>query len=224
MPFGQDISYTITVTNTGEEPLNGVAAKDTLLGDITAEFDFDFSNPFPVGGVATAVVSYTPQPGDPDPITNVVHVHGFGMAAGGTKVTDNASCTTDLTIEPGIDVVKECPGLVSAGEEVVFTITVTNTGNEPLENLVVSDALLGGNITAAFDIRTRSRWVTRPRPTSPASTPGADEDPVENSVTASGDGVDSGVTATASAPCDTVIGARARDRRREGVPGVGVSR
>ena len=150
MPFGEDITYTITVTNTGEEPLIGVAVKDTLLGDITAEFDFDFSNPFPVGAVATAVVTYTPQPGDPDPITNIVHVHGFGMAAGGTKVTDNASCTTDLTLEPGIDVVKECPESVPAGEDVVFTITVTNTGNEPLENLVVTDALLGGNITAAF--------------------------------------------------------------------------
>ena len=168
MPFGEDITYTITVTNTGEEPLIGVAVKDTLLGDITAEFDFDFSNPFPVGAVATAVVTYTPQPGDPDPITNIVHVHGFGMAAGGTKVTDNASCTTDITHEPAIDVVKECPGSVSAGEDVVFTeFTVTNTGNEPLENLVVSDALLGGNITAAFNFRARSRWVTRPRPTSP---------------------------------------------------------
>ena len=85
------IEYTITVENTGNEPLEGVTVNDTLLGDITGEFDFDFSNPFPVGEVATAVVTYTPQAGDPDPITNTVTATGTG-ADSGVEASDEASC------------------------------------------------------------------------------------------------------------------------------------
>ena len=123
VPFGSDIQYTITVENTGDEPLVGISVKDTLLGDITGEFDFDFANPFPVDGLATAVVTYTPQPGDPDPIINTVHVVGFGQGSGGVKVTDNATCTTDLTQEPSIDVTKSCPETVPAGSDIEYTIT-----------------------------------------------------------------------------------------------------
>ena len=43
------IEYTITVENTGNEPLVGVTVDDTLLGDITGEFDFDFAEPVPGG-------------------------------------------------------------------------------------------------------------------------------------------------------------------------------
>ena len=65
---------------------------DTLLGDITGDFDFDFANPFPVGEIATAVVSYTPQAGDPDPLTNTVTASGTG-ADSGAEASDDTSCT-----------------------------------------------------------------------------------------------------------------------------------
>jgi hypothetical protein len=68
----------------------------------------------------------------------------------------------------------------------------------------VSDALLGGDITAAFNLAdpfpaggTASAEFTY--------TPGADEDPVVNSVTASGDGVDSGTLVTDTASCSTDV-------------------
>ena len=205
VPFGTDIEYTITVENTGDEPLIGVFVKDTLLGDITGEFDFDFSNPFPVGGFATAVVSYTPQPGDPDPITNIVHVHGFGMSAGGTKVTDNASCTTDLTFEPAIDVSKSCPASVPFGEDIEYTITVENTGNEALEGVSVTDTLLG-DITGEFDFDFSNPFPVGGFATAVVTySPGTDEDPVLNTVTATGTGADSGVEASDEASCETDV-------------------
>ena len=64
--------------------------------------------------VYTATVSYTPVAGDPDPLTNTVTASGTG-ADSGVEDTDTASCTTDITHEPGIDVTKSCPESVPFG-------------------------------------------------------------------------------------------------------------
>jgi uncharacterized repeat protein (TIGR01451 family) len=205
VPFGQDVDYTITVENTGNEPLVGVTVNDTLLGDITGDFDFDFSNPFPVGETATANVTYSPQPGDPDPLVNTVTASGFGQDSQ-TEATDEASCETDITHEPGIDVTKSCPGSVPAGSDISYTITVENTGNEPLVGVTVNDTLLG-DITGDFDFD-----FSNPFPVGETATanvtyspqPG-DPDPLVNTVTASGTGEDSETEATDVASCVTDI-------------------
>ena len=114
VPFGSDIEYTITVKNTGNEPLDRRHVNDTLLGDITGDFDFDFANPFPVDGLATAVVTYTPQPVTPTRSSTPCTLMGFGAGLGWGEVSDNATCTTDITHEPGIDVTKSCPESVPA--------------------------------------------------------------------------------------------------------------
>ena len=147
MPFGEDITYTITVTNTGNEALEGVTVNDTLLGDITDQFDVDFSDPFRVGEAATATVTYSPGPMR----TRSQHGDRLGHRCGlGAEASDEASCTTDITHEPGIDVTKSCPESVPFGEDITYTITVTNTGNEALEGVTVNDTLLG-DITGDFD-------------------------------------------------------------------------
>ena len=46
---------------------------------------------------------------------------------------DAAACDTDITHEPDIDVTKSCPESVPFGSDIEYTITVKNTGNEPLE-------------------------------------------------------------------------------------------
>ena len=89
---------------------------------------------------------------------------------------------------------------VPFGEDVTFTVAVENTGNEPLENVKVMDALLGGDITAAFNLPSPLPVGDTVYSHDFVYTPGANEDPVENSVTASGDGVDSGVTDTDTDP------------------------
>ena len=136
------ISYTITVENTGNAPLVGVTVNDTLLGDIADEFDFDFADPFPIGETVTANVTYTPQAGDPDPITNTVTASGSGEDSE-TEATDVASCTTDITHEPGIDVTKSCPESAQVGDTITYAITITNTGDENLEDITVMDSLVG---------------------------------------------------------------------------------
>ncbi len=146
---------------------------------------------------------YTPGANE-DPVENSVTASGDGVDSGVTD-TDTDTCDTDITHEPGIDVEKTCPLEVPFGEDVTFRITVKNTGNEPLENVSVTDALLGGDITAAFNLPDPLPVGTTVYSHDFVYTPGANEDPVENSVTASGDGVDSGVTDTDTDTCDTDI-------------------
>ena len=84
------------------------------------------------------------------------------------------------------------PHTAAFGEDVTFTITVKNMGNEPLENVLVTDALLGGDITADFSMPGPDAGR---RQVYSASSPNArcEEDPVKNSVTAVGYGTDSEV-------------------------------
>ncbi len=174
---------------------------DTLLGDITGDFDVDFANPFPVGATATAVVTYTPQAGDPDPLTNTVTASGNG-ADSGVEASDEASCTTDITHQPGIDVTKSCPEAAGVGDVITYEITITNTGNEALVDITVNDSILGDvsdefpstlevgeSFTAFIDYT-----VTEQSP-----------DPIHNVVTASGLGADSEVEASDEASCDTDV-------------------
>jgi uncharacterized repeat protein (TIGR01451 family) len=199
VPFGEDIEYTITVENTGNEPLVGVTVNDTLLGDITGDFDFDFSNPFPVGEVATAVVLYSPG-ADEDPVLNTVTATGTG-ADSGVEASDEASCTTDV-LNPAIDVEKSCTALAHVGDTVTYTITVTNTGDEDLDGVTVMDTILG-DLSASFadELAVGASeshdfdYVVQ----------ADDDDPLVNEVTANGSGVGSRVVVNDLANCATDI-------------------
>jgi len=203
VPFGEDITYTITIENTGNEALDDVQVIDTLLGDITDRFDVDLSQPFGVGAVATAEVTYTPGANE-DPVTNIVTATGTG-ADSQVEVSDEASCDTDITHEPGIDVTKSCPRSVPVGDDITYTITVTNTGNEDLTDLSVIDTLLG-DITDEFSPSLSQGLGVGDSATAVVTySPGPDQDPVENSVTASGLGADSEAEATDTATCSTDV-------------------
>jgi uncharacterized repeat protein (TIGR01451 family) len=201
VPLGEDIEYTITVTNTGNEKLEGVTVDDTLLGDITGEFDFDFSNPFPAGATATAVVTYTPGP-DEDPVLNTVTASGVGEDSG-VEASDEASCTTDIDEpNPAIDVSKQCTELAHVGDAVTYTITVTNTGGENLDGVSVMDTVLG-DLSASFadslavgaSESHEFNYVVL----------GGGPDPLVNEVTATGSGVSSLVVVDDLTNCDTDI-------------------
>jgi hypothetical protein len=203
VPFGDDVIFTITLKNTGNEPLENVEVMDTLLGgDITAAFNLP--SPLPVGNtVYSHDFTYTPG-ADEDPVVNSVTASGDGVDSGVTA-SDDATCDTNITHAPGIAVTKSCPEFVAFGEDIEYTITVTNTGNEALEGVTVDDTLLGP-ITDEFDFD-----FSNPFPVGAVATavltysPGADEDPVTNTVTASGSGVDSGVDVSAEASCVTDV-------------------
>ena len=183
---GEAIEYTITVENTGDEPLVDVTVNDSLLGDITA--DFDLPDPLPVATPSTRRRSSTRRSlADPDPLTNRLRHRAPARTPRRRTRTRMSARPTSRTYR--IDVTKSCPR-VSAGEAIKYTITVENTGDERRSSVTVNDSLLG-DITADFDLPDPlpvGDTVTR---RTFFYTPAADDDPLTNTVTASGFGEDS---------------------------------
>jgi uncharacterized repeat protein (TIGR01451 family) len=134
---GDTVTYTITVTNTGNDALTNVLVNDSILGDLSDSFSDDF----PVGHSETVEFEYTVQEGDDD-LVNLVTASGVGVDSEQT-VTADASCSTDV-IHPGIDIVKTVDeDLVPVGTTVTYTYVITNTGDTTLYDVSVDDDILG---------------------------------------------------------------------------------
>jgi uncharacterized repeat protein (TIGR01451 family) len=200
---GEEITYEITVTNTGNVDLTNITVVDDIIGNLSGEFPDSLA----VGSdPVTVEVGYTPVPADGDPVVNTVTATGDWEAGQESdSVSATSECTTDITHAPGILVEKECPTLVASGADVTFTITITNTGDEPLTDVMVNDDLLGGDITDAFDLPDPLPVGTTGYSAEFTYTPGADEDPVVNSVEVSAIGTDSEDQATSSDVCQTDV-------------------
>ncbi|ASS67608.1 MULTISPECIES: SpaA isopeptide-forming pilin-related protein [unclassified Paenibacillus] len=128
---GDLVTYTIEVINTGEAVLNNLVIEDPLLG---YRETVDQLAP---GESLFLQVPFTIPPGTPaGPLSNTVTVTS-------NETTGQATSTVEINGVPGIAVAKQADRLtVVDGGEVVYTITVANTGNVPLTNVVVTDSLI----------------------------------------------------------------------------------
>ena len=70
---GDTVTYTITVTNTGDEDLDSVTVMDTVLGDLSAAFSDDLA----VGAPNRHEFDYVVLGSDPDPLVNEVTATGL---------------------------------------------------------------------------------------------------------------------------------------------------
>jgi large repetitive protein len=180
---GQTITYTITVSNSGQTPYTGAAFSDSLSGVLAdASYNHDatvtagtvaFSSPnltwtgdLAVGASATVTYSVTVTSPDTGPhvLTNTATsaTAGNNCPAGGTD--PRCSVTVDiaaLTIVNTASVSTTTPG-----SAVAYTVTVTNTGQTLSTGVSVTDPLTGVLDDAAFDsdATTSSGSVTYARP------------------------------------------------------------
>ncbi|MFN8453779.1 MAG: SdrD B-like domain-containing protein [Anaerolineae bacterium] len=131
---GDTVTFTITVTNTGDVDLSGVVVSDPLtpVCDRT------------IGTLATgAITSYTCS------VLNVTaDFTNTAVVTGAPPTGPDISDTDDAVVElihPAIGIEKT-PDLqtVTSGDTVTFTITVTNTGHVTLTNVTVGDPLAPG--------------------------------------------------------------------------------
>ena len=151
---GDDIEYTVVVANTGDVALE-VQVVDSLMGALS-----DGGFMLLPGEDETFEYTYTVQEGDENPLDNIATARGWivlnngnmasmVVAAPDVEVSDNASVPL---VEPEVLLSKSVsPTLAQVGATVTYTIRVENTGDWALENIEVTDALLGGDITDAFE-------------------------------------------------------------------------
>src|SRR5437867_11628263 len=99
---------------------------------------------------------------------------------------------------PGISVTMSCPKTAGIGDTITYSITVSNTGSEDLNNLVVNDPLLGGNLSGFGSTLAVGASVTK---TFTHTVTAADPDPLINTVTATAVGPDSNATVSDPPSC-----------------------
>ena len=148
VPVGDPVTFTYLVTNTGNVTLNPVTLSDNVLGAITCP-----DTSVPPGGSETC----TADGGDAAAggHQNIATATGQAVDSTGRPVGPPATATDTANYfgsAPAISVVKDvngqheptAPGLfVPVGDPVTFTYVVTNTGDDTLDAVSLSDNVLG---------------------------------------------------------------------------------
>lgn len=166
---GDNLTYTVTVTNNGPNNATGVTVTDTLPAKVTfvsASAGCTYNNvPHTVtcnigalnaNANATATITVTPQPDAVPSITNSVSVTGNEF----DPDASNNSDTEDTTVNPVADLSVAKSGtpssIVYGGGNVTYTVTVTNSGPNDATNVTLTDTL-PTNMT--FQSATGTGWT-----------------------------------------------------------------
>lgn len=105
---------------------------------------------------------------------------------------------------PGIDVAKSCPAKVTVGSDLTVSITITNTGEEELQDITVVDSVLGDLSDLFADTLAVGASETESVTTKPQKA-----QTITDTVTATATGAESATTATATDTCTSVVEAPA---------------
>jgi uncharacterized repeat protein (TIGR01451 family) len=161
---GDTLSYEITVSNVGDQNATGVTLTDTLpvgitfvsaigtgigtgteVGGVVTWPPFDLAK----GTVETAIVTVTvdtPATDGREVIINSVTAYDDGVNGIDPTPFDNATFDIDtLDAAPDLEVVKtDGLSVVSVGDIVTYSVTVSNTGNQIANGVTLTDPLPEG--------------------------------------------------------------------------------
>ncbi|MFA6372395.1 MAG: hypothetical protein WCW68_07205, partial [Methanothrix sp.] len=135
---GDKVTYTYTVSNTGNVTLSGLTLSDDKVGAIKPA-----KTTLASGETTTGTGTYTVLETDlPGPLTNIVTVAATDSQK--QPVTGQATATVTLTYAASMSVTKVPSSTTAAvGDKVTYTYTVSNTGNVTLSGLTLSDDKVG---------------------------------------------------------------------------------
>jgi PKD repeat protein len=138
---GALVTWTYVVTNTGDVPLENVIVSDNQHGSIAGPFTLQ------PGESSTYLFSGNAELG---PYSNLGTA--TGTSPSGNGVQDDDPSHYEGVENPSIDIEKSTNGedadtptgpSINVGDPVTWTYVVTNTGDVPLANVVVTDSQLG---------------------------------------------------------------------------------
>lgn len=149
---GSALTYTVMVENTGNVPLSGVSVSDPMVSLDCGDGSSIIAT-LAVGATETCSASYTVSQADMDAsstLSNTVTVSDDGTYS----VSETASANVAVVQAPGMvasksGVLNDDDGIagVSAGDTIVYGVSVENTGNVSLTGVTPSDPL----VTLALD-------------------------------------------------------------------------
>lgn len=157
---GQSLTYSITVTNNSQNTATSTVVTDQLPPGViflsaigpagsgavvnNGVLTVNLGN---ITGGGTAVVSITVMPTTPGMLVNSASVTtsagdsnpSNNTASATTTINPAASTATDLQVT-----ITDNPDPVSPGQALSYTITITNTGTNPAQGIVLTDTLSSG--------------------------------------------------------------------------------
>jgi uncharacterized repeat protein (TIGR01451 family) len=143
---GQTISYTFAVTNTGNVTLTGIAVTDIDLPGLSP-ITCPVTTLAP-GASETCTASYVTTQADVDAgkVMNTATAHGLPPGSDTPVVSPPSTATVPAVGSPGIKVVKSASltSFSKPGQKITYHFKVTNTGNDTLTSIGVTDTGLPG--------------------------------------------------------------------------------
>ncbi|MEG1583503.1 MAG: hypothetical protein RR361_00440 [Anaerovorax sp.] len=166
--FGDTVTYTLTLHNTGNVAANNVVVTDVIPagttyvpGSTTASLPFTgnptstitLTSPIPAGGTATITfkvkLANSAPPVNPVPNTASVNyaytvdpAHPNGVTATGASNTVNTHVSTaHLTVTKNTD-----KTIAYVGDIITYNMAITNTGNVPADKVILTDPIPNGTV------------------------------------------------------------------------------
>nr|WP_279589982.1 AraC family transcriptional regulator [Frigoribacterium faeni] len=152
---GDVVTYTVTLSNTGNQTLTGVAASDPLAGLSAFRYGTwpsGTAGTLRPGDQVTVTATYTVTQSDVDAGSVVNRASGTGTPPSGASVSSAGTATLPLSTGSSLSLTKTgalAAGATGrAGDVVTWTFTAANTGAVTLRGVTITDDVAGvGPIT-----------------------------------------------------------------------------